>query len=78
MTYAYVLIKSDQGKQNDALAKISKMKGVETAHTVTGPYDIVAYVAAEDMASLGRTVISKIQNLNMIKDTMTCIVLDLL
>jgi len=78
MTYAYVLIKTQSGMQNDALTKIRKTRGVETVHTVTGPYDIIAFVEGEDLNSLGKTVVSKIQNLNMIKDTMTCIVLDML
>ncbi|MGM0365498.1 MAG: Lrp/AsnC ligand binding domain-containing protein [Actinomycetota bacterium] len=78
MIYAYVLIKTEPGMQNDALTKIRKTKGVEKVHTVTGPYDIIAFVEGEDLGSLGKTVVSKIQNLNMIKDTMTCIVLDML
>ncbi len=76
MVCAYVLIKTEAGMQNDALAKISKTKGVAKANTITGPYDIVAFVEGEDLGSLKKTVVSKIQNLNMVKDTMTCIVLD--
>ncbi len=78
MIYSYVLIKTEPGMQNDALAKISKTKGVEKAHTVTGPYDIIVFVATEDLVSLKKTVVSKIQNLNMVKDTMTCLVLDMI
>jgi len=33
-------------------------------------------VEAEDVNLLGKTVISKIQNLNGIRDTMTCIVVE--
>ncbi len=78
MFYAYVLIKVEPGMQNDALAKIRKTKGVNQAHTVTGPYYIIVFVEESDLESLKKTVVSKIQNFSMVKDTMTCIVLDVL
>ncbi len=76
MTAAYVLVKAELGMQNDAVTKIRKIKGVESAHTVTGPYDLIVFVEGESLEELGKTVISRIQNLKVIKDTMTCIVLE--
>ena len=76
MTAAYIMIKSSPGAEGDVSAKIKKISGVKTAHTITGPYDLIAYVEAEDLDLLGKTVISKIQNMKGVTDTMTCVVVD--
>jgi len=74
MTAAYIMIKSNPGAENDVYSKITKINGVKFAHTITGPYDLIAFIEADDLDMLGRTIISKIQNLKGIKDTMTCVV----
>jgi DNA-binding Lrp family transcriptional regulator len=76
MTAAYIMIKSSPGAEGDIFTKIKKISGVRTVHTITGPYDLIAYVEAGDLDLLGKTVISKIQNLKGINDTMTCVVVD--
>ena len=76
MTAAYIMIKSSPGAESDIFTKIKKINGVKTVHTITGPYDLIAYVEAEDLDVLGKTVTSRIQNLKGILDTMTCIVVD--
>jgi len=76
MTSAYILINSSPGAENDIFAKIKKIKGVKEAHIITGPHDMVAYVEAANLGNLGKTVISKIQNLKGITSTMTCVVVD--
>ena len=76
MTKAYIMIKSSPGAESDIYTKIKKISGVKEAHTVTGPYDLIAYVEAESLEILGKTVISRIQNLKGITDTMTCVVVD--
>jgi DNA-binding Lrp family transcriptional regulator len=76
MTAAYIMIKSSPGDQSDIFTKIKKINGVKTAHTITGPYDLIAYVEAEDLDMLGKTVTSRIQNLKGITDTMTCVVVN--
>lgn len=76
MTAAYIMIKSSPGAEGDICTKVKKIKGVKSAHTITGPYDLIAYVEAESLELLGKTVTSKIQNLKGITDTMTCVVVD--
>jgi DNA-binding Lrp family transcriptional regulator len=76
MTAAYIMVKSSPGAESDISTKIKKINGVKTVHTITGPYDLIVYVEEEDLDLLGKTVISKIQNLKGITDTMTCIVVD--
>ena len=76
MTAAYIMIKSSPGAENDIFARVKKIGQVKTVHTITGPYDLIVYVEAEGLDSLGKTVVSKIQNLKGITDTMTCVVVD--
>ena len=76
MVSAYVMIKARLGMQGDAYTKILKIKGVKFASIVSGPYDLVVFVENSDLSTLGKTVISKIQNLKCIRDTMTSIVIE--
>ena len=73
---AYIMIKTRLGMQSDAYTKILKIKGVKFANTVTGPYDLIVFIESSDLNTLGKAVISKIQNLKCIKDTMTSIVIE--
>lgn len=51
------------------------MEGVKAAHTVTGMYDVIAFVEVEDTTALGRLVISKMQALDDTIRTHTCVVI---
>ena len=76
MTAAYIMIKSSPGAESDIFSKIKKINGVKKVHTITGPYDLIAYVESKDLDILGKTVTSRIQNLKGVSDTMTCVVVD--
>jgi len=75
MIEAYILMKSELGEQSEVYTKILKIKGVKSANTVIGPYDLIIFIESADLDTLGRTVISKIQNLKGVKDTTTCVVI---
>jgi DNA-binding Lrp family transcriptional regulator len=53
-----------------------KIAGVKEAKIVTGPYDIIAVVAASNFKVLGEVVISKIQKLNYVKRTLTNVIME--
>jgi len=76
MIEAYILMKSELGEQSEVYTKILKIKGVKSANTVIGPYDLIIFIESVDLNTLGKTVISKIQNLKGVKDTMTCVVIE--
>jgi DNA-binding Lrp family transcriptional regulator len=71
---AYVLIKIAPGKSRSIREEISKIEGVKTAHSVTGMFDIIAYVEASDINNLTGTVRTKIQTLEGVLRTHTAIV----
>ncbi len=70
---AYVLIQTDMGKPSEVVGKLRTIEGVKEAETVTGPYDAVAVVEAEDLADIGKLVTTKIQTIEGISRTITCL-----
>ena len=74
MASAYVLIEAVPKKARTASAKIARIAGVRSAHLVTGPYDIIALVEGRDPTSIGKTVLSKIQAVDGVEKTITCVV----
>ncbi len=74
MVSAVVLLKAAPGQARKASIAIRKIKGVREVHVVTGPYDIICMTEAGDMASLGDTVITRIQRTAGVADTLTCLV----
>lgn len=73
---AYVLIECEHGKSMDIANAISKIGGVKEAYSVTGPYDVIAHVAASSFKVLGEVVIQKIQGVTGVKKTLTNIVVE--
>lgn len=74
MAAAYVLIEAAPKKALQTCAKIAKIAGVKSAHLVTGPYDIIALVEGKDPSAIGRLVLSKIQAVDGVGKTITCVV----
>ncbi len=74
MAAAYVLIEAAPRKALHACTKIAKIAGVKSAHLVTGPYDIIAYVEGKDPGAIGKLVMSRIQAVDGVGKTITCVV----
>lgn len=74
MAAAYVLMNVEAGKVGRAVTAVKAIKGVKTAHAVAGPYDVIAYVEAEDLEKLGQRVLLEMHNVSGIRSTVTAIV----
>lgn len=72
---AYVLAMVKGGQSEKVTAALREIEGVKGAHSVTGMYDVIAFVEAEGSAALGQLVISKIQAIESIVRTHTCVVI---
>ncbi|MFQ5948131.1 MAG: Lrp/AsnC family transcriptional regulator [Acidimicrobiia bacterium] len=72
MIDAYVLVQAEVGKAGLAAQAISELPGVNIAQTITGPYDAIVHVTAEDVNSLGSLVVAKIQTVDGVTRTLTC------
>ncbi len=73
---AYIFIETIQGKAKTIARDISLINGVKTAHTVTGPYDVIAFVEADSITVLGDFIVSKIQAIPGVLRTLTNVVID--
>lgn len=73
---AYVFIECEHARSREVMEKLLKIGGVEDARIVTGPYDLIALVAASNFKVLGDVVISKIQAIPNVKKTLTNVILE--
>ena len=72
-TKAYILIETAVGKSRDVAEALRSLNGIENVDAVTGPYDIIAIVAAPDLNAVGDLVTSQIHTINGIVRTVTCL-----
>jgi DNA-binding Lrp family transcriptional regulator len=72
---AYVLINALPGRALEVVDKIRSVPGVTAADAITGQYDVIASFEARDFAVLGSAVVDKIQKLDGVRRTVTCLVL---
>lgn len=70
---AFVLIETAVGKTKEVVAKISELEGIKSVDPVTGPYDVIAIIEAENLNSIGDLVTSKIHPIAGISRTVTCL-----
>lgn len=77
MVQAYVLIQTEVGKAAVVAEEVRGIPGVDTADDVTGPYDVVVKASSEDVDSLGKLVVARIQAVDGITRTLTCPVVHL-
>jgi len=75
-TTAYILIESLPGKAIELVNLVRAIPGVKTVHLVTGPYDVICFVEAADLKSLGELIVKKIQATGFIARTLTCITVE--
>jgi DNA-binding Lrp family transcriptional regulator len=70
---AFVLIETAVGRTKEVVNTISKMKGVKSVNTVTGPYDIIALIEADNLNDIGDLITGKIHDIEGISRTVTCL-----
>jgi len=69
---AYVLIQTEVGKAAQVANEVQKIPGVKTSESVTGPYDAIVHAESDDVDSLGKLVVARIQAVEGITRTLTC------
>ncbi len=70
---AFVLIETAVGKTKEVVANLKQIKGVSSVDTVTGPYDIIAVIGAENLNDIGDIITGEIHALDGISRTVTCL-----
>jgi len=76
MTTAFILIEALPGKAIELVNNIRAIKGAKDVHLVTGPYDVIAFVEAPDLKTLGDLIVKKIQATGCVARTLTCITVE--
>lgn len=72
MVQAYVLIQTHSGRASEVATTIAAIDGVTSSEAVTGPYDVIVSVTAQDVDALGHLVVTRIQPVAGIDRTLTC------
>ncbi|MEE9399574.1 MAG: Lrp/AsnC ligand binding domain-containing protein [Dehalococcoidales bacterium] len=70
---AFILIETAVGKSKDVVSALSKLEGIKSVDTVTGPYDIIAIVEGGTLNDIGDLVTGKIHPISGISRTVTCL-----
>lgn len=73
---AYALVRISPNKVKSVTQDAEKVPGVKKVHPVTGPYDAIIYLEANDMKELGKVVLAEIHGLDGVIDTTTCLVVE--
>ncbi len=74
---AYVLIQTEVGKAASVARAVGDLPGFVTAEAVTGVYDVIVRAEADNMDDLGRSVVSRVGQVEGITRTLTCTVVHL-
>jgi Lrp/AsnC ligand binding domain len=67
-----VLIQTEVGKVAHVARALSDLDGVQLAEDLAGPYDVIARVQASGLDQLGRLVVARIQVVDGVTRTLTC------
>jgi len=70
---AFVLMETVIGKNKEVVDALRQLKGVKSADTVTGPYDVIAIIEGETLSDISDLVTDKIHPLAGITRTVTCL-----
>jgi len=70
---AFVLIETAVGKTKEVASTLKKLEGVDSVDPVTGPYDIIAIIEADELNDIGDLVTGKIHPITGISRTVTCL-----
>jgi DNA-binding Lrp family transcriptional regulator len=70
---AFTLVETAVGRTKEVVSVLNKMEGLKSVDTVTGPYDIIAVVEADDLNKIGDLITGKIHAIEGISRTVTCL-----
>ena len=68
----YILIETAVGNTRNVATAVKALAEVKSVDLVTGPYDIILVVEAQDLHSIGEFVIAKVHTLPGVNRTVTC------
>ena len=76
LVQAYILVTAAIGKVRQVAKELERLPMVKSVHIVTGPYDIVMFAEAKDLAKLTSVVVEGVHKIKGVVDTNTAIVVE--
>ena len=73
MVRAYVLVTTTAGKALEVMNALKGQDGITAADAITGEYDVIVQVQADDVAGIGRLIVDKVQAADGVFKTVTCL-----
>ena len=73
-TKAFILIETVVGKNREVVSAIRQLKGIKSAESVAGPYDVIAVIEADNITEIGDTITSELHTIDGVARTVTCLV----
>ena len=71
---AYLFVECAPRRARGVLGRLKQIPGVQDAHVVTGPYDIIAVVEAVDQATIVADILWKVEQISGVKRNTTNLV----
>jgi DNA-binding Lrp family transcriptional regulator len=71
---AFVLVNVEPGVVSEIVTRLREARHVKSAYTITGPYDAIAEVEAEDYALIAEIVEEEVRKMEGVEKTMTLVV----
>jgi DNA-binding Lrp family transcriptional regulator len=75
VVHAYVLITATAGAALEVVERLRGAPGILSADAITGQYDVIAHVQADDISGIGRLVVDRVQAGGGVLTTITCLTL---
>lgn len=76
MPSAFVLLNCDPRNEKELIQEIRKVDGVKEVNGTYGVYDIIVVVESDNMEQLKEIVTWKIRKLDMVRSTVTLVVVE--
>ncbi|MGZ4850048.1 MAG: Lrp/AsnC family transcriptional regulator [Candidatus Bathyarchaeia archaeon] len=73
MPKAFVLINVETGSEEEVVAELRKIEGIEEAYFSYGVYDIITKIKADSMERLKEMVTHKVRTISKVRSTLTLI-----
>ena len=70
---AYLLIETQAGESNTVLETLKSLQQTVQVDRVTGPYDLICIIEADNLEEVGQIVREKIHTTAGVSRTMSCI-----
>lgn len=73
---AFVLINVETGSEEEVVAELRKIEGVQEAYFSYGVYDVITKIKADSMEKLKDMVTKKVRTINRVRSTLTLIMME--